>query len=175
MWRYLFFKDKTCILAFTKTLLSQDFLEMIAHVVLFCNHNFDHCAGTRTIIECKKDVPKDILYLSISFSPKMSKSFFIMFSWVLLRVIVSKSFLEMQEKTIIRPFYSLMDSFIFYLYIYGIEFFVLIRLIIDKTPTSLRVLVHSNLSEDIAEICNDLFHKIEIYFKEKFLLICWKM
>ena len=89
-----------------------------------------------------------------------------------MRVIVSKSFLEMQEKTIIRPFYSLMDSFIFYLYIYGIEFFVLIRLIIDKTPTSLRVLVHSNLSEDIAEICNDLFHKIEIYFKEKFLLIC---
>ena len=150
------------------------FLEMIMHVVLFCNHNFDHCAGTRTIIECKKDVPKDILYLSISFSPKMSKSFFIMFSWVLLRVIVSKSFLEMQEKTIIRPFYSLMDSFI-YVYICMIEFFVLIRLIIDKTPTSLRVLVHSNLSEDIAEICNDLFHKIEIYFKEKFLLICWKM
>ena len=34
-----------------------------------------NCAGTRTIIECKKDVPKDILYLSISFSPKMSKSF----------------------------------------------------------------------------------------------------
>ena len=97
------------------------FLEMIAHIVLFCIHNFDHCAGTRTIIECKKDVPKDILYLSISFSPKMSKSFFIMFSWVLLRVIVSKSFLEMQEKTIIRPFYSLMDSFI---YIYGIEFFL---------------------------------------------------
>ena len=45
------------------------------------------------------------------------------------------------------------------------------KTIIDRTPTSLRVLVHSK-SEDIAEICTDLFHKIEIYFKEKFLLIC---